>query len=261
MTSPDDLASRLADEAERGAPRSAIDVAVVLRRSRARRRPALIGTGVLAIVAVVGIGGLGIAALGTLTPADLTAADSAPSSDGTEETEALADEGTALAPDWLQNRCGAPIVTPADVPNLGLELDVEFPDRASVGTESVPGMVRLTNTSAEVVTGTASAAPAVTLSEGGLTVWHTSGVGDGEVVDIALGPGESLDFPAVIRPLLCTPQDEARALEGFDEGLDAVSPGEYAVSAILDVTLDTGTAGRTPVVSEPQPVRLDGGEN
>lgn len=269
MIPPHDLAARLAEEAERGAPRSALDVDSLVRRSRARRRPALIGTGVLATVVIVGMGGLGISTLGGLVPNDLTAADSASTAEesGADALSAedsgggaSADGESALAPDWRQNRCGSPPVLPSDVPDIGLRLDVDFPPRASVDAESVAGTVRVTNTGDEPVTGRVSARPAITLATDGITVWHTSGVGGLAPDALALDPGESREFTTVFRPLFCTIEDEARAGEGFDAELDALPPGEYTVSAVLDVTLDGAPAGRTPLVAAPEPVRLDGGE-
>lgn len=267
MTPHDDLAARLAAEAERAAPRSALDVDSLVRRSRARRRPALLGVGVLATVAIVGIGGLGVSAIGGLVPNDLTAADSASTAEesaleqaGSGDTSGgtMADGESALAPDWLQNRCGSTPVTPADVPDLGLVLEVDFPARATAGADSIVGTVRVTNTGSEPIEGAVSATPAITVSSDGRTVWHTSGVEDTGTLDLALDPGESREYGAVLRPLSCTIDDEARALEGFDAGLAPLPPGEYAVSAVLDITLDDDSAGRAPLVSEPEPLQLTG---
>ncbi|MER3389524.1 MAG: hypothetical protein RJQ01_05775 [Microcella sp.] len=266
MTPQDDLAARLAEEAERSAPRSALDVDAIVRRSRARRRPALIGTGVVATVLIVGIGGLSVGALGSLVPNDLTAADTASTAEeaaveqgGSPEMDGgeAADGGSALAPDWLQNRCGSAPVTPADVPDAGLLLEIDFPARATTADDRVEGTVRVTNTSGERVSGRVSSSPAITLASGGLTVWHTSGVAEQGERTIALDPGESREFAAVLRPLLCTIDDEVRASEGFDAGLAPLPPGEYAVSAVLDIVVDDAPQVRTPLVSAPEPLVLE----
>jgi hypothetical protein len=207
---------------------------------------------------VAGIGALGIGAfggLGALVPGDLTAADTATS--GGAEGQPLSEQESALAPDWLQNRCESPIVSPSDVPDVGLTLTVTFPEQASIGAQSITGSVQLTNTSEEAVTGTVSAAPAITLSQSGIAVWHTSGVSSLDGVELALQAGESRQFEAVFRPLSCSIEDEARAVDGFDDSLEPVAPGDYSVSAILDVTLDGATSGRTPVVSPLRPVSLE----
>ena len=265
MTPHDDLAARLAEEADRVAPRSALDVDSLVRRSRARRRPALLGAGVLATVVIVGIGGLGIGALSGLVPNDLTAADSASTAEESASDQGGADDtggGTmaegesALAPDWLQNRCGSSPVTPADVPDIGLRLEVDFPARGMTSVDAIIGTVRVTNTGSEPVAGAVSATPAITVAREGLTVWHTSGVEPSDTLDLELDPGESRAFDAVLRPLSCTIDDEARAVDGFDAGLASLPPGEYAVSAVLDITLDDDSAARVPLVSEPESLRL-----
>ena len=168
----------------------------------------------------------------------------------------VADGESALAPDWLQNRCGSSPVTPADVPDIGLRLEVDFPARATTGADAIVGTVRVTNTGSEPVAGAVSATPAITVAREGVTVWHTSGVEPGDPRELALDPGESRAFDAVLRPLSCTIDDEARAVDGFDAGLASLPPGEYAVSAVLDITLDDDSAARVPLVSEPESLRL-----
>ena len=262
MTPHDDLAARLAEEADRVAPRSALDVDSLVRRSRARRRPALLGAGVLATVVIVGIGGLGIGALSGLVPNDFTAADSASTAEesaieqgGADDTGGgtMAEGESALEPDWLQNRCGAAPITPADVPDIDVRLEVDFPTAAPTGTGAIAGTVRITNTGEDPVSGLLSATPAITLASQGVTVWHTSVRSDRGPQAIALDPGESRTVDAELRALDCTTGDEGR---GGDEDLDPLRPGEYAVSAVLDITLDDDSAARVPLVSEPEPLRL-----
>jgi len=263
MTPHDDLATRLAEEAERSAPRSALDVDTLVRRSRARRRPALLGAGVLATVVIVGIGGLGVGALNGLVPNDLTAADSASTAEepaielgGDDDTSGgtMADGESALAPDWMQNPCGSTPVTPADVPDIGLRMEVDFPTVAPTGTGVIMGTVRVTNVGTEPVSGLFSATPAITLASQGVTVWHTSVRSDRSPEAIVLAPGDSRSFEAELRPLACTIGDEGRA---GDEELDPLRPGDYAVSAVVDVTLDGDPAVRVPLVSEAEPIRLE----
>ena len=263
MTLHDDLAARLAEEAERSAPRSALDIDALVRRSRARRRPALLGAGVLATVVIVGIGGLGAGALGGLVPNDLTAADSASTAEesaveqgGAGDTGGgtMADGESALAPDWMQNRCGSTPVTPADVPDIGLRLEVDFPTVAPTGTGVIAGTVRITNTGEESISGLLSATPAITLASQGVTVWHTTVRSDRGPEAIVLAPGDSRSFEAELRPLACTIGDEGRAGE---EELDPLHPGDYAVSAVIDITLDGDPPARVPLVSEPEPILLE----
>ncbi len=262
MTPHDDLAARLTEEAERAAPHTPFDVDSLVRRSRVRRRPALLGAGVLATVVIVGIGGLGVGALSGLVPNDLTAADSASLAEepameqgGAGDTGGgtMADGDSALAPDWLQNRCGSSPLTPADVPDIGLRLEVDFPAVAPTGTGVISGTVRITNTGEEPVSALISATPAITLASQGVTVWHTSVRSDRGAEAIALDPGDSRSFEAELRPLACTTDDEGRAV---DAELDPLRPGDYAVSAILDITLDDDPAARVPLVSEPEPLQL-----
>lgn len=262
MTPHDDLAARLAEEAERAGPHPPFDVDSLVRRSRARRRPALLGAGVLATVVIIGIGGLGVGALSGLVPNDLTAADSASTTEesaieqgGANDTGGgtMADGESAFAPDWLQNRCGSAPLTPADVPDIGLRLEVDFPTAAPTGTGVIGGTVRITNTGEEPVGGLLSATPAITLASQGMTVWHTSVQSSRGPESIALDPGESRTFDAELRALACTTDDEGRADEAE---LDPLRPGDYAVSAVLDITLDNDPAARVPLVSEPELLRL-----
>ena len=259
MTPHDDLAARLAEEAERAAPRAAIDFDSVVRRSRARRRPAVLGAGVLAAVVIVGVGGLGVGALGGLVPNDLTAADSASTTEesaveeGSAGGSAMADEEAMVAPDEWHSRCGMPPAFPAGFPDLGLRLEVDFPSEAPAGTDVIAGSVRITNTGEEPVSGLVSATPAMTLTAQGVTVAHTPAQSDSDPEAIALDPGESRSFDAELRPLACTTDDEGRAVDAV---LDPLSPGDYTVVAVVGISLGDDPSTRAPLVSEPVPLRL-----
>ena len=60
----------------------------------------------------------------------------------------------------------------------------------------------------EPVTGTSPSAPAVTLSQDGITLWHSNGPVDASAVLVDLDPGESMDYAATFIPVRCAPEDD-----------------------------------------------------
>jgi hypothetical protein len=117
----------------------------------------------------------------------------------------------------------------------------------------IPITVTLTNAGDERVTGTTGGRPAVTFAREGVTLWHTNGPQDmiARVVDLA--PGQSMSYPAVFEPVVCAPQDDAA--EAFRAGLPPAGPGDYTLSAAIDLTSEDG-ATVEQVTGPPVPVTL-----
>jgi hypothetical protein len=230
----------------------AVDAEAVIRRSKARRLPAQIGLGgvfTLAAggIAVAGIQGLpggttGSSSSGAMAeqsadaPADLPQGDTGrvdPLNGDVsfDDTPGSADV-SAPAPADRINLCGGTLaeVAPSET---GLELTAHFPD-AAVGTTPVEGIVTLTNTGAEPVSGFMSPTPAVTLSQDGVVLWHSNGMRIMSLLNVELAPGESLELVASFVPVVCGVEDD---LDGFRDDLPAAGAGEYQVSAAADVTV------------------------
>ena len=220
-----------------------IDVQSVIRRSKRRRLPAQVGIGGAFTLA---IGGLGIVVLdglpGTVqrTSQVATTAEQAPfgsseAADGMIEGDDTALGGRRIPADRI-NPCGGPLAELAPSPT-GLVVTVDFPD-APVGTAPVTGTVTLTNTGSDEISGYSPATPAVTLSQGGVVLWHTNGPTIQMIRDVALAPGESLDYAASFTPVVCAAEDDTA--ETFRSDLPPVAAGEYHVSAATDVSIDGG---------------------
>jgi hypothetical protein len=231
------------DDASRPGARG-IDTASVIRRARRRRLPARVAVGGAAVLVIGGIGVAGVQGLGgagvTSSASDETAFD-APTTEqaplSTGDTFMGASEGPAdssglkRAPADRINLCGGALAEVAPSAT-GLVLTASFPD-AAAGSTSVPGTVTLTNTGTAPVAGYTSATPAVTLSQGGVVLWHSNGPTIQMIRDVALAPGESIDFEASFTPVVCTVDDDTA--EAFRTDLPAAPAGEYQVSAAADV--------------------------
>jgi hypothetical protein len=235
-----------------------IDTAAVIRRSKRRRLPAQVGVVGVFALAIGGLGVAGLQGLGPQQPVSVSAGSAASGSPDTERAPVPDDsvmgasEGTGLkrAPADRINLCGGALADVAPSPS-GLTLTVDFPD-AAAGTPSVSGRVTLTNTGSRQVTGYTSATPAVTLSQGGIVLWHSNGPTIMMVRDVDLAPGESIVFDASFVPVVCSVDDDTA--EAFRTDLPAAAPGEYQVSAAADVTVgDTLEL----VTGPPQTLRLD----
>jgi hypothetical protein len=220
------------------APAPSIDVSSVIRRSRARRAPRVLGAGAVAVLAIgtlayggfAGLAGLG----GTSTASDSGGAAPMMESDGgmtsmAEDSRQKGAEGLSL--------CGAPV---AEIPpsETGLVLSVAFPTEAAVGAASIDGIVTMTNTGTQTVHGTAELSPTVTLSQDGTVIWHSH---DAVIVTtmIDLGPGEALDFDASLTPVACAPQDDQPG--AFRSDLPAAPAGDYRLSAAIELYGDDTT--------------------
>ncbi|MFD3443981.1 hypothetical protein ACFDTO_05205 [Microbacteriaceae bacterium 4G12] len=254
------------------APTGVLDVDAVLRRARRRRLPRRLATGGVSALAIAGIGFAGANALGGV--GQVTTLSSGPSEDSSVgpvegQTEgggaesglpapggAVSDSGAAgggisLAPAEKVNFCGGPLaeVAPAQT---GLVATPRFPATAPVGTEYITGTVTVTNTGTERVTGYTGASPAMTVSEAGITVWHTNGPQIMMAQLIDLEPGASVDLPASFLPVRCGVEDDSA--ESFRENLPPLEPGVYQLSAIFYLTPEGPSAASLPspdVVSGP----------
>ena len=226
---PESPIRRLFDEA----PSASIDVAVVVRRSRARRVPKAIGAGAVAVLAIGGIGFIGLQGLGPhATGASDTAGSSLENAPMfSQGGDAATDSGIKRAPAEKINLCTGSLAEVAPS-QTGLVLSVLFPAEGAVGAASVNGTVTMTNTGTQELVGYTGAAPTLTLSQDGVVIWHSNGPMIQLAREIDLAPGESADYPASFTPVVCDIVDDMN--EGFRDDLPAAPAGEYQLSAAID---------------------------
>ncbi len=216
-----------------------LDPKRIVRSSRARRIPQQIAAGGAGVLAVAGITVLGIQVIpfGQLSGGSPTVAEQSQEADDSTEFSQGGDAVKRLPADRI-NLCGAIVSEP--FPSFApLQLDVIAPASAPAGGDPVAATVRMTNIGIEPVTGTSPSAPAVTLSQDGVTLWHSNGPVDASAVVVDLDPGESMDFAASFIPVRCAPEDDA--LEQFRPDLPALPAGAYDLSAVIDFTSDVPT--------------------
>ena len=97
------------------------------------------------------------------------------------------------------------------------------------------GIVTLTNTGTEEISGRTVAESAITLSRDGVTVWHSYATEAGQPWNpIHLAPGQSIDYPAEFTPVLC--QTDYDLSPEHRDALPPLGAGEYEVSAYLFLT-------------------------
>lgn len=235
--------SELRDRFHEGTlPSGQIDVEAVLRRARARRRPRVVLAGagsVLAIAAIAVPAALGSFASGPATDSALIAGSGAGDS-GLAAPEAA--DGAEMSaydrpPAEKLNLCMAPIADVAPAEN-GLVLSVE-PVTASAADHGIPTIVTMTNTGGLAVSGTTAGLPAMTLSQQGVTLWHSNGPQTMIAIPVELEPGESLQYPATFEPVRCSSEDDLG--ETFRQDLPAVGAGLYQLSAAIDFTRNDGS--------------------
>ena len=213
-------------------PDDAIDVAAVVRRARARRLPKVLG---IAGVSVLAIGGIVVGGLqlgGGVSPASDTATESFPLQEGGSQLFSDSTGDTVKrAPAEKINLCTGPLaeVAPSE---SGLVLTVAFAD-AAAGSDSVQGTVTMTNTGATTVTGYTAASPAITLSQDTVVLWHSNGPTTEQAREVALAPGESMEYSAAFTPVVCGVEDDEA--ESFRADLPAAPAGQYQVSAAIDL--------------------------
>ncbi len=217
-----------------------IDAKQVIRRSRARRLPKQIAAGAGGALVLVGVTVLGVQSLnlgGPVTTANAPMSQESSDSDsgGAAEDSAFS---TKRGPAEKLNLCGGPVAEYE--PNfVGLVLDVVFPATAPATAERIEGIVIMTNETTEPVTGTTTTTPAITLSQNGVTLWHTNGPTDMVATVVDLAPGASMQFPATFEPVRCEAEDETT--DAFRPGLPPVGAGAYELSAALDFASDQVT--------------------
>ena len=217
-----------------------IDTKAVIRRSKARRLPAQVGIGGAFTLAIGGLGVAGLQGLGaqqsSSSDASVMSSESGQAGDSIQGMMEGDAPGTGIkrAPADRINLCGGTLAEVAPS-QTGLVLSVAFPD-APVGTAPVTGTATLTNTGTEPIVGYMAPTPAITLSQGGIVLWHSNGPTIMSIQDVTLAPGESLELAASFTPVSCTVDDDLA--ESFRADLPAVAAGEYQVSAAADVSVD-----------------------
>lgn len=236
------------------APGTGLDAPAVIRRSRRRRLPRQLAAGGTLSLAIAALGVAG--ALGLRSPAPMNEATS--SSDSSAESGAAGGSaGGAIeaAPAHKLNLCGGTLaqVAPSEA---GLVLTARFPAIAPATGQEVSGTVLLTNTSEAPVAGTTTAAPAITVSQDGIVLWHSNGQIPPLAVEVDLAPGESIEYPASFTPVRCEVEDDSA--ESFRDTLPALAPGTYDVSAAIDLLPRGDAAAPIPTITGPaSPVTLD----
>jgi hypothetical protein len=223
MPSEQDLRDMFADAS---APNT-LDAQRIVTRSRRRRLPQQVGAGAIGVLAIVGIGIV-------VQPSLMSAPPAVTSMDQAVGGEAATTD-IKRAPAEKLNLCTAPVAELPESP-YGLQLDVAFPESAAVGTDPIPGIVRMTNVGTQTIVGTTAASPAITVSQDGITVWHSNGAMVMSLVTVDLAPGESLEYQASFTPVLCGVDDDMA--ETFREDLPALPAGDYDLSAAIDFSAD-----------------------
>jgi len=244
--------SELRDLLSRPQPSNTIDTDAVIKRSRARRLPQQLAAGAIGTLAILGISVVGVQTL-RLPDQSATTATELESALALPE-DALVDDGIERAPAERLNLCEGTVA--GTVPSrFGLQLDVELPRSAQAGADVIIGMVRLTNTGSERVTGTTGATPAVTISENGIVRWHSNGPTILSLVSVDLAPGESLTYEASIVPVRCSVDDDLA--ESFPADLPPLASGVYELSAAVDFSptvtdAEVDFAGSVDLVTGPR---------
>lgn len=231
--------SELRDLLSRPQLSNTIDADAIIKRSRARRLPRQLAAGAIGTLAILGISVVGVQTLRLPDQSAITATEQETALTAPEN--GLAGDSIARAPAERLNLCEG---TLADVvpSRFGLQLDVEFPAAAMAGVEAINGVVRLTNTGSDRITGTTGATSAVTISENATVLWHSNGPTILSLVIVDLAPGESLVYEASIVPVRCSIDDDLAG--SFPADLPPLAPGNYELSAAIDFspTLAAGDA-------------------
>lgn len=239
---PNGIRDGLKRAADGAAPR-AIDLDAVLAASRARRRArrtAVVGAG-SAAATLLAVGGLvmGLQGTGLLSTTAGSAPDSASIAESPMEAREESADGFAsdasLAPPEKVNPCGAPVAEATDATAGSLSVAVE--PIASVPTGGVgSARVTVTNPGSATIAGEVRVAPAMTIADDGVTVWHSNGAVSPETIPVALAPGESIQLEGLVEAVSCTEADEAAA--AFPPGLPPLTPGAYGVTAVVVFVAD-----------------------
>lgn len=239
---PNGIRGGLKRAADDAAPR-AIDIDAVLAASRARRRArrtAVVGAG-SAAATLLAVGGLimGLQGTGLLATTAGSAPDSASVAESPTEAREESADGFAsdlmLAPPEKVNLCGAPVAEATDAAGGSLSVTVEPVAAVPIGGVGAV-RVTVTNPGPATVAGEARVAPAMTIADDGVTVWHSNGAVSPETTPVALAPGESIQLEGLVEAVGCTEADEAA--EAFPPGLPPLTPGTYGVTAVVVFVAD-----------------------
>lgn len=232
-----------------------IDARAVIRRSRARRLPRQLAAGAVGALAVVGVGVLGVQ---TLTPPQPTTTTTMEQGGSAPAEEFAADSTLERAPAEKLNPCEGALAEVAPS-RYGLQLDAVFPESAPATGAPVAGLVRLTNTSGSRVVGTTGTAPAITVSQDGIVLWHSTGAADAAAVVVDLAAGQSLEYVASFTPVRCGAEDDTA--EAFRADLPPLAPGVYELTAAIDFAPGPSLAAEDAeldlVTGVASPIRLE----
>jgi hypothetical protein len=231
-----------------------IDVSKVIRRARARRLPRVLAAGGAACLAIAAIAvPVSVSMFGGGAGTTFVASDAGGGEDAAapEAESGEADALLRVTADQL-NLCAAPLAEVPPAPE-GLELTIA-PIDAPADAVSIETIVTLVNNGPTAVRGTTPGSPSLTLSQEGVVLWHSNGPAPMITVEVNLEPGESLQYAASFQPVRCGAADDLVA-EGFPPGLPPVGPGNYGLSAAIDLTQLDGSAV-TLVTGTPTPVVL-----
>lgn len=247
MPTEDDLRRQLASSPVSGA----LDAGSIIARSRARRRPRQVASGLVGALALTGVLVIGLQGIAPQSGGDsavtMESADTGVGGSVPEEGALL--DRTAAAAVAL---CGAPVAAPTGAVD-GLLLEGAFAESATTGSERIPGVARLTNVGTSTITVSTSPDPSVAVAEAGVVVWHTNGATELSLTVVELAPGETTELTASLIPVRCGPEDDA--LPAFPDDLPALPPGSYEISIAADVTDET-TGAVTLLISEPTTLTL-----
>lgn len=252
MPTESDLRDRLLGDEP---PRGRIDVDLVVRRARARRRPRLVagaGIGVLAAGGILtpallvgGIGGVGLGGMAA-SEEDAGTPDSIGEQGATGPADTLAgddggraESGRGTLDDVLA--CAAPLGGPGPTVE---GLATALPAIEATAGAPIPARVLLVNTGAEPLRGTVSM-PVLALVLDGDVVGRAAPGTDAAPVAFDLDPGESVELATTVEPTACGASGRGVPL----------APGDYELSAVVDVVLDSGESALAGGPSAP--VRLD----
>lgn len=226
---------------------SGLDATAIIRRARSRRLPRQIAFGSVATLAVAGIALVGFTVIKIPPSALMSASDSMGSAESGALPEArdLQHDGT---PAEKVNPCGGEFA-PSTPSTTDLVLTTHFPASAPANGQPVSGTVTLSNTGTDRVTGSTVASPAITLSQNGITLWHSNGAMIAIAVLVDLAPGESMDYEVSLTPVACGTEDELG--DGFREDLPALPAGDYQVSALIELMPDAAGVAGNQLVSGP----------
>lgn len=258
---PNGIRDGLKRAADGAAPR-AIDLDAVLTASRARRRAgrmSVVGAG-SAAATLLAVGGLVIGLQGTGLLS--TTAGSDPDSASIAESPMQAREESAdgfasdasLPPPEKVNLCGAPVAEATDAAAGSLSVAVE-PIAAMPAGGVGSALVTVTNPGPATVTGEVRVAPAMTIADDGVTVWHSNGAMPPESTPIVLAPGESIQLEGLVEAVACTAAAE-EAAEAFPPGLPPLTPGAYGVTAVVVFVAD-GTSAPEYVIAPLAPLTVE----